>query len=109
MKKLNNSNFELLEDIIKELDFQYKQDNQNNLDNLNKYWRELVGKKISAFSKVINFSDKNILTVACSDSFVANELYYEKQNLLEFMNKNMQNLGITIKDIKFNYKKWEEE
>lgn len=109
MKKLNNSNFELIEDVIKELDLKYNQNDENVLDKMNKYWTEVAGDKISTFSKVIDISKDNILTIACSDSFVANELYFEKQNLLNYMNKNVQNLGIIIKDIKFNYKKWKEE
>ena len=109
MKKLNNSNFEHIQDVIKELDLSCKQDTSDFIEKLNEYWVSVVGKKISTFSKVADFTEKQILNVICSDSFVANELYFEKQNLLKYMNKNIENLGITIKDIKFNYTKWKEE
>ncbi len=109
MKKLNNSNFELIEDVIKELDFKYNQNDEKILGEIKKFWTQVAGDKISTFSKVIDISENNILTIVCSDSFVANELYLEKQNLLKYMNKNVQNLGIIIKDIKFNYKRWKEE
>lgn len=109
MKKLHNSNFELIQDVIKDLDFNYNPSNQEQLEQINKYWSDVVGKKISKLSRVTGLSSENILTVVCSDSFVSNELYFEKQNLLKFMNKNIENMGINIKDIKFDYKKWKEE
>ena len=57
----------------------------------------------------MEFSADNILTVVCSDSFVANELYLEKNKLTKLMNEKTKNLGIEIKDIRFNYKKWKEQ
>ena len=38
MKKLNNSNFELLEDIIKNLDFNYDPSHNQTLEKLECYW-----------------------------------------------------------------------
>ena len=108
MKRLNNSNFELLEDIIKNLDFNYDPSHNQILDNLDGYWNEIIGNKISKFSKVYEFSDDNTLTVACADSFIANELYFEKARLLSKMNAKTQELGIKIVDIRFDYKKWKE-
>ena len=75
MKKLNNSNFELLEDIIKNLDFNYDPSHNQTLEKLECYWNETIGNKISKFSKVLEISDDNVLTVICADSFIANELY----------------------------------
>ncbi len=109
MKRINNSNFELLKDVIAELKFDYVEDKFQNLETIANFWVETVGVKISKFSKVIDYSDDNILTVACSDSFVANELYLEKDKLLNMMNNNIKKLGIDIRDIKFNYKKWKEQ
>ena len=109
MKRINNSNFELLQDVIKELEFNYVEDKFQNTEKIAGYWIETVGSKISKFSKVLELSDDNMLTVACADSFVANELYLEKAKLLKIMNDKAENLGIKIKDIKFNYKKWKEQ
>ncbi len=108
MKKINNSNFEILEDIIKNLDLNYNQDSCQNIEQLNYCWTDITGEKISKISKVYHFSADNILTIVCADSFTANELYFEKENLLNYMNEKAQSLGIIIKDIKFNYKKWKE-
>ena len=106
-KRINNSNFEVLEDIIKSIDFNYNPEDVQNIEKLQQYWVSTVGKKISEFSKVFNFSADNILTISCADSFISNELYLEKETLLKNMNKKAQETGIIIKDIKFEYKKWE--
>ena len=108
MKRLNNSNFELLEDIIKNLDFNYDPSHNQTLENLDSYWSETIGNKISKLSKVLEFSSDNTLTVICADSFIANELYFAKAKLLGKMNEKAKELGIKIEDIKFDYKKWKE-
>lgn len=108
MKRLNNSNFELIQDVIKEMTFNYNPDEFEKTEQLKDFWEEIIGNKISKFSKVYNFSDDNIITISCADSFVANELYYEKEKLLKLMNEKAEKLGIIIKEIKFDYKKWKE-
>ncbi len=108
MKRINYSNFELLEDVIKELDFNYNPQKIQNIEVLQNFWQEVVGKKIINLAKVHSFSDDNKLTIVCSDSFVANELYLEKAKLVDKMNKKAHETGIKIKDINFDYKKWKE-
>ncbi len=108
MKKLNNSNFSLIEDIIKDISFNYDEENAENIELLSKYWEESVGEKISRLSKVHKYSANDILTVLCSDSYTANELYYVKEKIINIMNEKTKNMGIKIKDIKFDYKKWKE-
>ncbi|MBQ9246138.1 DUF721 domain-containing protein [bacterium] len=109
MKRINNSNFELLKDVIKELEFNYNPDSCQNTEKLSEFWVETIGEKIVNFAKFYDFSDDNILTIVCSDSYVSNELYLEKDKLLEKMNKKAQETGIKIEDIKFDYKKWKEK
>lgn len=109
MKRLNNSNFELIQDVIKTLEFNYNPEHNQTLENLNCYWNDTIGNKISKFSKVFEISADNVLTVTCADSFIANELYFEKSRLLAKMNEKTEKLGIKIRDIKFDYKKWKEK
>ncbi len=108
MKKLNYSNFELIEDIIKSIDFNYRESDCEKLEFLSKFWIETIGNKISQLTKVFQLSDDNVLTVLCADSFVANELYISKEKIIELINKKTSKQGINIKDIRFNYKKWKE-
>ena len=109
MKRINNSNFELLEDIIKTIDFNYNPDSQNVVNELNALWREVVGNKISKYSKVYEISSDNNLTIICADSYISNELLFNKNELLDYMNKKTKKLGIKIEDIRFDYKKWKEK
>ncbi len=108
MKKLNNSNFSLIEDIIKDIDFNYDKNNEEKIELLSKYWKESIGEKICNLSKVYEFTTNNVLKIICSDSYTANELYYVKEKLINIMNEKIKNMGIKIKDIKFDYKKWKE-
>lgn len=107
--KRSNLYFESLQSVIKDLQFNYDESKFETDEKLAGYWIETVGNKISQFSKVLDFSADNILTIVCSDSFVANELYLEKDKLTKLMNEKTKNLGIEIKDIRFNYKKWKEQ
>ena len=109
MKRINNSNFELLEDIIKTIDFNYNPDSQNVVNELNALWREVVGNKISKYSKVYEISSDNNLTIICADSYISNELLFNKNKLIDFMNEKTKKLGIKIEDIRFDYKKWKEK
>lgn len=109
MKKINNSNFEILEEVIKNIDFNYNPKSAEIKTSLQAYWEEAIGENISKLAKVYNFSSDNKLTVTCADSFVSNELYFQKDKLISIMNKKIQKMGIEIKDITFDYKKWKEK
>ncbi len=109
MKKINYSNFEMLEDVIKAMDFNYSDESAKTKEILSECWEKTIGEKISKLSKVYDYSTDNMLTVICSDSFVANELYFKKDTIVSIMNKKIEETGIEIKDIKFDYKKWKEK
>ena len=108
MKKLNYSNFELIESVIKDLNFNYKADGCEKLETLKTCWIETIGNKIANFTKVSHISDDNILTILCADSFVANELYISKDRILKLLKEKTEKTGINIEDIIFNYKQWKE-
>ncbi len=107
-KKIHNSNFELIENIIKDMKFNYEESVQDKKQQLFDSWEEIIGEKISKFSKLFEISTDNVITVQCADSFVANELYFEKDKIFNLVNKKAQELGIKLEDIKFDYKKWKE-
>lgn len=108
MKKINNSDFELIQNIIENIDLNYETTQQQAKEELFNSWEEIIGNKISKFSKLFEISADNILTIICKDSFVANELYFEKEKILSLINEKAEKLGIKLKDIKFDYKKWKE-
>lgn len=108
MKKLNNSNFELLEEIFKDIQFNGETADYEAREKLFNSWEEIIGSKISKFSKMYELSIENILTIACANSYVANELYFEKDKIFLLIEEKANKLGIKIKDIKFSYKIWKE-
>ena len=108
MKRLNNSDFESLQSIIENLNITCNETEENLKEELFGSWEEIIGNKISKFSKIYEISADNVLTVLCADSFVANELYFEKDKIFLLIEKKAKELGIKIKDIKFDYKKWKE-
>lgn len=109
MKRLNNSNFELLREVFKEMQFEKETSAIEAREELFNSWEEIIGDKIAKLSKVWELSADNILTIACADSFVANELYFAKDKIFSLVEEKAEKLGIKIKDIKFNYKIWKED
>ena len=53
-------------------------------------------------------SADNNLTIVCSDSFVANELYLNKSNILNTLREKFVEQGIEkdIVDLNINYRRW---
>ncbi len=108
MKKLNNSNFVLIQDIINDLNISYNADEGQKKEELFNKWEDIIGEKISKYSKLTDILPNGTAVIKCSDSFVANELYFEKEKILHLLVKESEKMGIIIKDIKFDYKKWKE-
>ena len=107
MAKLNYSDFESIKDIINEIKVNYEQNNVQLIEKLGIIWKEAVGNNVSLLSKVYSLSEDNILTIVCSDSHVSNELYFVKSKLIKTINEKLKDENAEIKDIIFNYKKWE--
>ena len=108
MTKVNYTDFESIKDIINEIKVNYEQNNVQQLEKLGIIWKETVGNNISKISKIYSLSENGVLTVICSDSHVANELYFVKKKLLRTINDRINEKEEEIKDIVFNYKRWKE-
>ena len=78
MKKLNNSNFEMLKELFKEIHFEQEVSSLESREELFDCWKEIIGEKISKLSKMKEITADDVLIIACADSFVANELYFVK-------------------------------
>lgn len=104
MAKLNNSYFESIQDILSTIEFKnevFEVDEKT----LAETWKECVGEKIAEVSKPSNLSKDGVLTIACVNSLVANELYLERNNLLQILREKFENLGIEIKVLKIDKNK----
>lgn len=106
MKKIKYSDFENINDIIQQFDFNYDAPKEDGKLLLFNSWESLVGSKIASVSMPIELTEKAILKISCANSFVANELFMQKQNLMTLLKEKAQELNLEIKDLMFDYKNW---
>ena len=104
MGKLNNSYFESIQDILSALEL-HKEVSPIDEKTLAETWKQCVGEKISKVSEPSNLSQDGVLTIICANSLVANELYLERNNLLQIVREKFENLGIDIKVLKIDKNK----
>ena len=104
MSKLNNSYFQSIQDILSTMEIK-KNISDVDEETLKENWKQCVGEKISGVSEPSNLSQDGVLTIVCANSLVANELYLERNNLLQIIREKFENLGIEIKVLKIDTKK----
>lgn len=109
MKKIRYSQFESINDVIGQIDFKYDAPLEAKKQQLFDEWMDVVGKKLSAVSKPIEVTKNNVLIISCANSFIANELFLVKNNLLELLQEKVQDLNIEINDLKFDYMSWSKQ
>ena len=76
-------------------------------NNLYKFWAKVVGKKFSEKSKPYSMAGNGLMIVACASSAVAQELMFQKPQIIEKFQPYLKSLHMSVKDIKFDPKKWE--
>ena len=108
MNKPCTQNFELIQDIIKTLDFCAEESKMDKIGQLQKILEETEAGKFAPMPRVYDILNSETVTIICADSFIANELYLDKEKLLKPMKEKADKIGIRIKDLKFDYKKWKE-
>lgn len=106
MKKIKYSEFESINDIIKQFDFKYDSSKENNKSMFFCLWEDIIGEKIASVSTPVELTEKAILKISCANSFVANELFMQKKNLILLLKEKAQELNLEIKDLMFDYKSW---
>lgn len=77
-------------------------------NNLYKFWDKIVGKKFSDKSKPYSMAGGGVLVIACANSAVAQELMMQKFQILEKFKPYLKSLRLSVKDLKFDQKKWGE-
>ena len=85
---------ELLSNYFKGSDFK----DINNTINLNKSWKQIVGKTISKNTEIINIK-KGKITIKTTNPIWRNELTFQKEDLLNKLKK--EESEIEIKEIEF--------
>lgn len=107
MKKILYTNFtdsnSIIEDMLKRKDIK-KAVTRNNLY---KFWSKIAGKKLSAHSKPYSMMHDGTMVIACENNIVMQELILQKFQLLKKFEPYVKSLKMTVKDLKFDAKKWE--
>lgn len=134
MKKILYSNFEGIDDILgdmlntdskptkkyqkksKDLDFQDLNNTTKNLikkainrKTLYKFWNKAVGEKFGKMSFPYGMTANYTMIIACKNAIVAQELILKKLDILEKLQPYVKSLNMTVKDFKFDPKKWDNE
>lgn len=109
MKKVLYTDFITTEDMVAEF-LQHKDVKKAvNRSNLYKFWKKIVNPKYKEKSRPWGMGGSGLMIVACENSIVAQELTMNKIQLIAKLAPYMKTLNVTIKDIKFDVKRWESE
>ncbi|MBQ7449965.1 DUF721 domain-containing protein [bacterium] len=106
MEKILYSNFESVGDILSELKKKLQPKKQSKVLTLFLAWNEIAGQKLAQFSKPVGLSKDKTLIVACKNSMISQELYLQKQRILNSAQFYAESLKLTVKDICFSHKIW---
>lgn len=77
--------------------------------NLYKFWGKAAGAKFAAKSRPYSMLGGGVMVIACENSIVAQELMLKKTQILVKLKPYLDSLKMTVKDLKFDAKKWEAE
>ena len=105
-KKILYSNFTDTESIINEMISSPEMQKAMKRRSLYNFWEKTVGKKMAEFSKPYSMMGKT-LVVACQNPAVAQELLFQKNQIIDKMKPYLNALHLTLTDIKFDTKKWD--
>jgi predicted nucleic acid-binding Zn ribbon protein len=94
---------ELIADLMETKEFK-KAVTRSNLCN---FWAKVAGRKFGEKSRPYSMSANNVMIIACENSIVAQELTLRKFQLLEKFKPYLKSLQMTVKDLRFDPKKWQ--
>ena len=106
MKKVLYTDFVSTEEIISEMmeDKAFKK--AITRSNLCKFWSKVVGGKFAEKSKPYSMMGGGTMIIACENAIVAQELTLKKNQLLVKFEPYAKSLKMSVKDLKFDPKKW---
>lgn len=108
MKKILYTDFEDTASIVDSMLFSPELKKAVTRSNLYKFWGKVVGKKFAEKSKPYSMMGGGVLIVACANSAIAQELMLQKPQIIEKFKPYLKSLHLSLKDIKFDPKKWVE-
>lgn len=96
--------FHSLNHVLRSLESQYKQQHQQQLQQVLGHWQAVVGAVVAAQTRPISVQ-RGVLKVATSSSAWAQNLVFERQRILEKLN---QVVPRSLTDIRFSTAQWAE-
>lgn len=108
-KKVLYTNFEGIDSILSAIASNEDYKKAITRSNLFKFWKKSVGEKFRENSKPYSMTKGHIMVIACKNSTVAQELMLRKTKILSELEPYLKSLKITVKDLRFDVKKWQEE
>ena len=106
MKKILYTEFQTVDEIINGLKKSFNFKSQNQTELINEIWSKIVSEKILKFTQPLKINDLKVLSIACQNAVVANELMLQKNALVKRFNSFSQDYKIEINDMFFSYKLW---
>ena len=94
---------EMVENLLKDKAFKKAMTRSN----LCKFWRNIVNKKFADKSRPFSMLPNYVMVIACENAIVAQELLLNKTQLLVKFQPYLKSLNMTVKDLKFDAKKWQ--
>lgn len=76
-------------------------------NNLYKFWDKVVPKQFIGKSKPYSMTANSVMVIACQSSTLAQEILFFKAKILKDFQPYLKSLHLTVKDLKFDPKKWE--
>lgn len=107
MSKVLYTDFEGVEDIIGSMMDNPQLKKAITRTNMYKFWDSILPEKFRGKSKPFSMLPGGIMTVACQNPVVAQELSLHKIMLIKKFEPYAKSLKMRITDLKFDPKKWE--
>ena len=107
MSKVLYTDFEGVEDIISSMMDNPQLKKAITKTNLYKFWDSILPEKFRGKSKPYGMLPGGIMTVACQNPVVAQELSLHKIMLIKKFEPYAKSLKLRVIDLKFDPKKWE--
>jgi hypothetical protein len=107
MSKVLYTDFEGVEDIISSMMDNPQLKKAITKTNLYKFWDSILPEKFRGKSKPFGMLPGGIMTVACQNPIVAQELSLHKIMLIKKFEPYAKSLKIRVQDLKFDPKRWE--
>jgi len=126
MKKILYTNFDGIDDILasmmedtgktrKNTEDEFSNNTKNlikkaiNRKTLYTFWNKAAGEKFGKLSYPYGMAPKYTMIIACKNATVAQELLLRKHEILTNLTPYTKSLKMTVKDLRFDPKKWDKE